>query len=170
MQGEFDILSVKTYRELTKDTHRIERILAESAVFKGEKFPFTSPRVQQAYNEIVNARMFGGDCLRLLLLGIEARENVRFIPSEHGATHTGDIIKDFSSENYTEIDLIMLLKAEIRTVFYGSLHAINYAWTERMGTRADISLSLEMSLYQNQLSVALKKADQQLGLRIGEMR
>ena len=151
---------------ITRSIHQYERILRESAIFQGQVTPFKSPKLQIAFNELQTARMFAGDCLRLVVLEKDWRLATRFIPKEHGGTWEQEIDLPMppAAENHdpkqVEQQNIFWLKEQLREVFYQSIDLINNT----------PHLPCEFWFYNEQTSVSLKKADQQLGLRIGELQ
>jgi len=163
--------------DLCKSIHRLERILKETEIFKGQLTPFKSPKLQIAFNEIQSAHMFAGDCLRLLVLDIDWQNDQRFIPSEHGGTweqDTGlwslDMLKNFSTLEDKSKEKVALLeiKMQIRRVFYETGDLLINAVSLDIVCNANFSI-WEWEIYSKQLLIALKKADQQLGFRLGEL-
>lgn len=160
------IMDIVKFKQLfvlvTKDIHKMELIAKGSEAFKSYNFPFKSPRLQVAVNEIEKARMCAGDCLRLIILGEDARFSKRFIPSEHGATCTDDL--NAFMRNPSEKEVILDLKSNLRDILYRVLDAKVNAHVFLL----DCSPA-EFDLYCTMLKTALKSADQQLGLRLGEL-
>lgn len=152
------------FAKWTKLTHLLERILAEAPNFKGDKFPYKSPTVQMAFNEVRFARMFGGDCLRLLINGDKSRSNIRFVPADHDATYVGDI--DPQIVQCDEMTIIQDLKTNLRDILYELIDN-----SQLIENDAEISTCStdELLFYRTQFAAHLKRADQLLGLRIGEL-
>jgi hypothetical protein len=152
------------FRKWTKLTHLVERILLEAPAFKGEKFPYKSPTIQMAFNEVRFARMFGGDCLRLLVNGEKSRSSIRFIPADYDATYIGEI--DSRILQSDEMTLIQDLKTNLRDILYDVIDN-----SRLIETDAEISTCStdELLFYRTQFAAHLKRADQLLGLRIGEL-
>jgi len=152
------------FRKWTQLTHLVERILTEVPAFKGEKFPYKSPTVQMAFNEVRFARMFGGDCLRLLVNGEKSRSNIRFVPADYDATYAGEI--DNRIVQADEMTLIQDLKTNLRDILYDFID--NSRLIEKDAEMATCSTD-ELLFYRAQFAAHLKRADQLLGLRIGEL-
>ena len=149
----------------TKDAHMIERTISESQNFKGERFPFKSPLLQSAFNEVRYARMFGGDCLRMIIHRENPHTNARFNPADYGAIFDGELHNLIVEGD--ELALIQDLKTNLRITLYA-------LFDNEAQMMIDIQESLtqylsEFIFYLDQFKAHLKKADQNLGLRLGEI-
>jgi hypothetical protein len=153
---------IQNFTKWTQKAHMVERILQEATAFKGSVLPFNSANIQTAYNEARYARMFGGDCLRLLIQGHEARSNKRFVPAEYGATFDTNPIPKLL-EMADEMSLISDLKLNLRLVLYDVLDFEEYLSAHSYNVN-------EFFMYKTAFAMHLKQADQNLGLRLGELR
>jgi hypothetical protein len=150
-------------------------------IFKGDKFPFKSPLLQTAYNELRTARMFSDDVLRMQVSIVEDRDprqreffNVR----EYGGRFDEDFMTTASFP--PELDVIKDLKSQLRSLLY-RVYEIEvergdtfYSYEpdrdeEKMPLMLLSSLHKELMEYFEQWRMSLKKADQQLGLRLEEI-
>lgn len=149
---------------IVQSIHRIEVLMGYLAVFEknlaGEGFIPTS--LNYAYKEIIQARMFGGDVARVLILGNNIRTDKRFIPKDHGLTFDGQ----FSLEELqmSEFELIQAFKKELRGLFY-ELMDNNY----NIAPGLKLNIYNEYLLYLTKLTIHLKQADQWLGIRLGKI-
>lgn len=147
---------IESFSQLTRCIHSYERAINELSCFTGVGFPFKSPVLQLSYNEIRFARMFSGDCVRLLVNGANART------TKFDATplrYTGAI-----TQLESEKDAIIRLKGLLRKSLYKVLNLPNYELIELAGCDSG-----EFWMYHSQLLAHLKRCDQCLGLRLGEI-
>ena len=153
--------------ELTSEIHKMERIAKNVTAFEGTNFPVKSPKLQIAINEIETARMCVGDLLRLIVLDDKARYPTRFIPADYGATCTEDLTNIVV--NSDEKQVIGDMKSNLRDLLYQLLDFHTSLAVQMALGKQKFSLN-EYNLYCQMAYVALKKADQQLGLRLGEIQ
>lgn len=162
--------------DLTKSIHRFERILKENVIFKGQMTPFKSAKLQMSFNELQTARMFAGDCLRLVVLGADWRKEQRFVPMEHGGTWDGNVeifseaeLGSHEDKNNLERICINDLKKQLRHVFYSEMDGFEIQYPDGLEKDLTTKWSTEFFMYYQNAVLCLKKADQQLGLRLGEL-
>jgi hypothetical protein len=117
---------------------------------------FKSPVIVLATNEIRFARMFAGDCVRLLVNGSQARITKFDTVS---LRYTGAI-----TQLESEKDAIIRLKGLLRKSLYKALRMFDLSVVASTGCEID-----EFLLYHSQLLAHLKRCDQCLGLRLGEI-
>lgn len=150
----------KLLGEWTRRAYEIELTIENAPFFKGEKFPFKSPNYQLARNHVRDARMFCGDLLRLVVLQENHRQPYRFVPAEF-YDHPPEFAQLLG---FDERQSIHFLKDCLRTLFY---EVIDKDWVEAF---EDGSFNkTEFLVYHSQFLTNLKQADQQLGLRLGEL-
>lgn len=150
--------------ETTKQINMVERMISEAPSFKGERFPYTSPFVQSALNEARYARMFCGDCLRMVINRENPRTNLRFNPSDYGA-----VFSDNLPPSLLELGESILIQT-LKEGFRQNLYTLFDCESSLMNDVAYYLPHLtEFQFYYNQCKASLKKADQNLGLRIGEI-
>lgn len=154
------------FAEKTKDTHMVERVLSESMAFKGRVLPLKSQLLQSAINEVRYARMFGGDCIRMIVNRELPRSNVRFDPAAHDAVYNDDLHKLIA--NGDELALVQDLKAILRDTLYALFDDTQPVLGSSISLLTTNQYS-EYCFYLEQFKVHLKKADQNLGLRLGEI-
>lgn len=149
---------------IVREVHLVERIISEALIFKSVIYPFKSPFLQSALNEVRHARMFGGDCLRLIV-DSDPRTKVYFNPSEYGACYKEEIPSHFLEQD--ELGVLQDLKSNLRTSLYTILDTELMLFND-VGDSLTKYLS-EFLLYHNEFKVHIKKADQNLSLRLGEI-
>jgi hypothetical protein len=145
---------LESFTQLTRCIHSYERAINELPVFSDKAGLFKSSVIVLAANEIRFARMFSGDCVRLLVNGSQAR------------------IAKFDAESLrwtqpitqiaVERDAILRLKVKLRESIYKALGMFDVAIVASTGCEVD-----EFLLYHGQLLAHLKRCDQCLGLRLG---
>ncbi len=150
---------------IVKSIYRIEMLMGFLSVFEknlnnGEGFTHTS--LNYAYKEILQARMFGVEVVRVLILGNDVRSDKRFIPKDHGLTFDGQ----FSLEELkmSEWELIQVFKKELRSLFYELIDCNSH-----LASDLTPNIYNEYLLYFSQLTVHLKQADQWLSIRLGKI-
>ena len=158
----------------TRRTHKIELMLyalgPENLFMPDGMARF----FRQTIIEVQMARMYGGDCLRLMLLGDKAHGMERFVPADHGATWEGDLVgvgldtivfQDMMREN------IMELKLELRAILYEVLEypliVTGYVDSMPVLMKSSYRNTEELELYRTAFMMHLKQTDQQLGLCLG---
>jgi hypothetical protein len=144
------------FTQLTRCIHSYERAINELPAFVNSQGLFKSSVIVLAANEIRFARMFAGDCVRLLINGKKARiakfdsEPLRWVQP----------VTQISVEK----DAIFRLKLKLRESLYEALEMHSMATIASAG--CDMT---EFESYHRQLLAHLKRCDQCLGLRLGEI-
>ena len=165
-------MDLKThFADFTRNTHLIELIIKQSGAFQSQKYInmgdvndyefFKSASLQMAYNDIRRARMFGGDCLRLIVLEDEDRT---FIPSDYGATYDKNLWIEITFQRDEKI-LIKEIKNLLQEIFN---KAVDKSHITMQYLPFD-TFQNEFKLCQQGFLFNLKTADQNLGLRLGEL-
>lgn len=166
-------LAIITISELIRETHFVEVEMKKALWVEANKFPFASPTLQVAYNEIRRARMYGEDCLRMLANADDPRIKTPF--DEHGATYNGkmqvyandeaDLIEQFrnllSSTLHDVLDNKDVVVEAIR--LWSPTHDVMQL------TQTENYLE-EFMLYRTGFIQSLKQAHQALGLRLDELQ
>lgn len=146
---------IDAFSRLAICIHSYERALAELPCFRGVDSPFRSPVLQLSHSEIRFARLFAGDCVRLLVGGA----NARVAKFNAKSLHFVGVVTPMESEK----EAIVRLKMKLRDCLYKVIDLSSY-----IVESSDCSLN-EFHLYRFQLLAHLKRCDQALGLRLGEI-
>jgi hypothetical protein len=174
--------AIEFFKSATLNIHCMERFLETSEHFKGKLQPFKSATLQISFNEMRYARMFAGDCLRLLILDKDARErNVRFIPANHGAVCDNESLAVFVKElsikkvDKTESDILgkepTELELELAQIneFKAFMRNLYYDYLDAHYSAFAAELHNEFNGYKQNMETSLKKSDMNLGLRLNEL-
>jgi hypothetical protein len=154
------------FKEIFAQVDYIERMMSNAEAFKGDKSPFKSPLLQSAYNEIRSARMFGIDCLRLLIWKNDARSNQLY------STQLNQLTLSDAPCGFEESLLLMVMVESIkRQVIYPLIDSELYKESpDSLKITYGLGYWDELKAYRDMFLMSLKKGSQYLELRLKELK